>query len=161
MDNTVTIITGLTDSERKKALSWWTSLTELQRIGILQDAVKQYYLLKASRPELEGRISRYCGLLLAIRCGGWDTVKGKGFRVASEEQFTDFTNLRQAKAATLIKRGRTPVLKKKILAYWGEIVEMKAQGLGFRPITEYLLKVRKIKTSSVYLGRLWLEVQNG
>lgn len=161
MDDTLNMITGLTAAERSKALSWWVGRSEELRVGIMQDAVKQYYLIKDSHPELEGRLGRYCGLLRAVRHGGWDTIKGKGFRVASQEQFTDFTNLRQAKAATLIKRGRTPVLRKKILAYWGEIVEMKAQGLGFRPITEYLLKERKIKTSSVYLGRLWLEVQNG
>jgi len=159
MDDTITMITGLTATERGKALSWWTGLPEEQRVDILQAAVKQHYQLKESHHELEGRLSRYCGLLLSIRHGGWDTVKGKGYRVAGAEQYRDFSHLREAKAASLIQRGRKPLTRKKILAHWGEIAEMRSHGHGFRLIAEYLQRVRKIKTSAVYLSRLWRETK--
>lgn len=161
MNDELTIVTGLSDTQRKTVRSWWASLPEVKSIEILQDGVQIYYQLKENHRELAGRTSRYCALILAARRNGWDTLNGKGYRVAEEQQFEDFSNIRKAKAAELTRRGRTPVLRKKILAYWGVVVEMKSEGHGFRPIAEYLLSAHKIKTSAVYLSRLWLEVQNG
>jgi len=46
-----------------------------------------------------------------------------------------------------------------VLAHWGEINELKAAGMGFRPIAEYLLKSRKLKVSPSYLMKLWHEVE--
>ena len=98
-------------------------------------------------------------VVLAARNAGWDSVAGKGYRVAEKKQYDDFSNLRKARAAALIKKGRIPVLRRKILAYWGEIKELKAEGMGFRPIADYLSRSRKIKTSATYLARLWKEVE--
>jgi intein-encoded DNA endonuclease-like protein len=50
-------------------------------------------------------------------------------------------------------------LRRKLLAYWGEILELKDGGMGFRPIALYLAKNRKIKVSPTYLSRLWREVK--
>ena len=82
-----------------------------------------------------------------------------GYRVAEKEQYDDFSHLRKASAAGLIQKGRTPVLRKKILAYWGEVKELKADGMGFRPIAHYLNQNRKIKTSPTYLAKLWKDVE--
>jgi hypothetical protein len=46
------------------------------------------------------------------------------------------------------------------MAYWGEVKELKAEGMGFRPIADYLARTRKVKTSATYLGKLWHEVEN-
>jgi len=96
---------------------------------------------------------------MAARKAGWDTVKGKGYRVAEKEQYEDFSHLRKASAAGLIQRGRIPVLRQKILAYWGEVKELKADGMGFRPIADYLNRKRKLKVSATYLSKLWKEVE--
>ena len=87
-------------------------------------------------------------------------MKGIGYRIASREQYEDFSHLRKARAAELLQQGRTPVLRRKIMAYWGEVIELKMEGLGFRTIVEYLAKTRKVKTSASYLARLWKEVEN-
>jgi hypothetical protein len=105
-------------------------------------------------------VSKYCAFVVAGRNAGWDTLQGKGYRVADQKQFSDFTEIRKAKAAAVIRKGRTPVLRKKILAYWGEVKELKKEGIGFRPISEYLLKNRKIKTSPTYLALLWKDVEH-
>ena len=52
------------------------------------------------------------------------------------------------------------MLRKKVKAYWGEVKELKAEGIGFRSITEYLLKKRKIKISATYLKMLWKEEES-
>jgi len=159
MEEVFNPVTGLTSKERISLFSWIASLPEEQRVSIFQAGVKRSIQLYKERPDLPGRINRYCGFVLAARRSGWDTVKGKGYRVAQKEQYEDFTNLRQAKVAGLLKQGRTPILKRKVLAYWGEIRELKIAGTGFRPIAEYLLKARKLKVSPSYLMKLWHEVE--
>jgi hypothetical protein len=159
MDDLLIQITGLTDRERKKVLSWVASLPEERIIEIFQDGVKKSYQIKEERPDLAGKLGKYCAFILAARKAGWDTLRGKGYRVAEKEQYDDFSHLRKARAATLIQRGRTPVLRKKILAYWGEVKELKGEGMGFRAIAEYLSKTRKVKTSASYLLKLWKEVE--
>ena len=159
MDDLLNQLTGLTERERKKVLSWVASLPEEKIIEIFQEGVKKSYQIREQRPDLPGRVGKYCSFILAARKAGWDTLKGKGYRVAEKEQYDDFSHLRKARAATLIRRGRTPVLRKKILAHWGEVKELKAEGMGFRPIAEYLSKTRKVKTSASYLLKLWKEIE--
>jgi hypothetical protein len=135
------------------------SLPEEKIIEIFQDGVKKSFQLKEERSDLSGRINKYCAFIMAARKAGWDTIKGKGYRVAEQEQYDDFSHLRKASVAGLIRKGRTPVLRRKILAYWGEVKELKAKGLGFRPIADYLTRTRKVKTSATYLAKLWKEVE--
>jgi len=159
MDDLLNQITSLIGRERKQVLTWVASLPEERIIEIFQDGVKKAYQIKAERPDLPGRIGKYCAFIIAARRGGWDTLKGRGYRVAEREQYEDFSHLRKAKAAELLRRGRAPVLRKKILAYWGEVKELKADGMGFRPIADYLARTRKVKTSASYLVKLWHEVE--
>ncbi|MFA6690359.1 MAG: hypothetical protein WCR98_00035 [Saccharofermentanales bacterium] len=161
MTEQLNLITGLTESERKKLFSWVASLPEDKIIEIFQEGVKRSFQLKGERPDLPGRISKYCAFVMAARKGGWDTIKGKGYRVADQEQYDDFTHLRRAAAATLVTRGRKPVLRRKILAYWGEVKGLKADGMGFRIIAGYLQSKRKLKVSATYLSKLWKEVEAG
>lgn len=159
IDEVINPITGLTCRDRKNVMSWIASLPERQVIDVLQDAVHKSFQLKKEKPELPGKIVKYCALILASRKFGWDTIRGKGYRVAEEEQYQDFNNLRAAKTAEFLRRGRTPVLKRKVLAYWGEVKEIKSQGGGFRAISRYLAKERKISVSAAYLQKMWAEVE--
>lgn len=159
MEDQLNLITGLTVSQRQKLFAWVASLPEEKKIDIFQEAVKKSYQLKEERPNLPGKIIKYCAFITAARKGGWDTVHGKGFRVAEEKQYEDFSHLRKAKSASLIQLGRTPVLRRKILAHWGEVKELKAEGHGFRTISDYLAKNRKLKVSATYLARLWKEIE--
>jgi len=159
LEDQLNLITGLTAKERKQVLSWIASLNEEQVIDIFQDGVKKSYLLKNEHPDVSGRINKYCAFILSARNAGWNTVKGRGYRVAEKEQYDDFSSLRKSSVATLIKKGRTPVLRRKILAHWGEIKELKDEGVGFRPIADFLSQKRKVKASASYLAKLWQEVE--
>lgn len=161
MDDLLNQVTGLTDRERKMVLLWVASQAEEKVIGIFQEGVKKSFQIKEERPDLPGRIGKYCAFIVAARKAGFDTLKGKGYRVAEQKQYDDFSHLRKAKAAELIRHGRTPVLRRKILAYWGEVKELKAEGMGFRPITDYLARTRKVRISATYLAKLWKEVESG
>lgn len=160
IESTVNQITGLTSKERKKVLSWVASLPESKVIDIFQDSVKGAYQLKEDRPTLPGKVTKYCAFIKASRKIGWDTVRGKGYRVADDEQYQNFNNLREAKTAGFMRRGRTPDLKRKVLAHWGEVKEIKSQGGGFRAISRYLAKERKIGVSASYLQKMWVEVES-
>ena len=153
------LITGLTANERKKIFSWVSSLPEDKVMEIFQLGVKKSYQIKDEHPNIRGRIGKYCAFILAARDAGWDTITGKGYRVAEQKHYDDFTALRKASAAALIKKGRTPVLRRKILAYWGEVKELQSEGMGFRPIANYLGQKRKIKVSATYLAKLWREIE--
>ena len=159
MDDLLNQITGLTDRERKNILSWVASLREEKIIEIFQGGVKRAYQIKEERPDLPGKIGKYSAFIVAARMAGWNTLKGKGYRVAEKEQYDDFSHLRKAKSAALMQRGRKPVIRRKILAYWGEVKELKSEGMGFRAIVEYLSKNRKIKISPAYLLKIWHEVE--
>ena len=159
MDDLINQITGITMMERKKVLSWVASLPEEKIVEIFQDGVKKGYKIKEERPDLPGRIGKYSAFIVAARKAGWDTLKGKGYRVAVQEQYDDFSHLRKANAATLISKGRTPILRRKIMAHWGEVKELKADGMGFRNIAGYLTSKRKLKVSATYLAKLWKEVE--
>jgi hypothetical protein len=159
MIDQIELLTGLIEKERKRVCKWVVSLPEEKLISVFQDAVRKAYQLKNEHPEIQGRVIKYCAFILAARSVGWDTLNGKGFRTAEIKQFTDFSEIRKAKAASIIRKGRNPVLRKKLLAYWGEVRELKKEGLGFRPISVYLLKNRKIKASPSYLAKLWQEVE--
>lgn len=159
MTEQLNLITSLTEHERKKLFSWVASLPEEKIIDIFQDGVKKSFQLKEERPDLHGRINKYCAFIIAARKSGWDTLKGKGYRVAAQEQYDDFSHLRKASAATMISKGRTPVLRRKVLAYWGEVKELKADGMGFRVIAGYLQSKRKLKVSATYLAKVWSEVE--
>ena len=149
------LITDLTETGRKKAFSWMASQPEELRIEIIQEAVKKSFQLKSAHPDIPGKTVKYSAIILAIRASGFDTVKGKGYRVAEQEQFRDFSHLRTAKAADSIQRGRTPVLRRKVLAYWGEVMELRETGFGFRQIAKYLDDKRRLKVSPAYLAKMW------
>jgi hypothetical protein len=159
-EDILNLVTGLTESERKRVFSWIASLPEEKRINIFQDGVKKSFQLHKERPDLPGRINKYCALVLTARRSGWDTLAGKGFRVAKQEQYTDFTHLREAKVAQFLQKGRTPTIKRKVMALWGIIKELKENEVAFRPISEYLLKNHKLRVSASYLSTLWKEMED-
>jgi hypothetical protein len=158
MSGEIEYLTGLVATERKRVFKWVASLEEETLIKLFQAAVKRSYQIKAEHPELDGKVAKYCAFVRAARDAGWDSLQSKGYRVAGEKQFSDFAEIRRAKAAAVIRKGRSPLLRKRILAYWGEILELKAEGIGFRPIADYLLKNRRIRVSASYLAKLWIEV---
>lgn len=159
MEDILNQISGLTSSQRKKVLSWVASIPEEKIVEIFQSGVKISYQIKAERPDLPGKYGKYCAFILAARTSGWDSIKGKGYRVAEKKQYDDFSDIRKSSAAELINKGRTPVIRRKVLAYWGEVKELKYAGMGFRPISEYLSKTRKIKVSASYILKMWKEIE--
>ena len=66
------------------------------------------HVLTRVMKDLFPRYKSMCGYRV-LRKGGWDTVKGKGYRVADKEQYDDFSHLRKASVAGLIRKGRTLV----------------------------------------------------
>ena len=159
-DDLLNIITGLTESERKSIFRWLATLTDQQRMDIVQKGVKISFELKDRQTGLSGKDQKYAALIMAARKAGWDTTKGKGYRIATEPQYEDFSHLREAKVAGHIRKGRKPKVRKQVFAYWGVVEELHANGHGFRAISAYLKNEKKLKVSSSYLCLLWEEVNS-
>lgn len=152
-------LTGyLSPSERSKIRHWIAAMPEDAYISIHQKAEKKYYQLKDGNPEVAGRLLRYAALILAAREAGWNTSRGKGYRVAGQKQYEDWKDIRKIRAANLAKDNVGPK-KRAVIAYWGEIKELKEDALGFRRIARYLGKYRKLKVSPSYLQQLWAEIE--
>jgi hypothetical protein len=153
------LITGLSEKDRKKIFTWVATLQVSVIADIFQDAENKECQIKAEHPELQEKVVKYCAFIQATRKAGWNTFHGKGFQMADDKQYDDFVHERGIAVAKLASKGRTPVLRKKILRFWDEIKAFKAEGLGFRPIVEHLLKKRKLKASASYLKMLWKEIE--
>jgi len=158
-DDLIQVLTGgLTAKERDNICHWIASLPEIDYIDIHQDAAKKYYQLKDGHPDVPGKILHYCGLILSARDYGWDTLKGKEYRTAGEEQFEDWKKILYTRIQNLRKTNDS-LKRRKILTYWGDIMQLKKNGVGFRKITQYLRQYRKIKVSSSYLHKIWKEME--
>ena len=155
MKYTIDILTGLTKEQRKSVLSWIASLPEEEVIDIFQSSVKMSFQIRKAQPKLRGRDIKYSALIISARRTGWDTLKGKGFRVAKQKQFKDLSNIREAKFAEIVQKGRKPDLRRKVLAHWGEIKELREKGGSYNSIARYLQETRRIKVSPSYLAKLW------
>lgn len=149
---------GLTPKERSNARHWISSLSEEDYINVHHAAAKKYYQLKDGHPAIPGKTLHYCGLILAAREYGWDTIKGKGYRVAGDAQFEDWQEIRKRKFGNL-KKNENARTRRRVLGYWGEVREAKQNGIGFRKIARYLKQSRKIDVSPSYIHKIWKEIE--
>ena len=153
------LLTGdLTPKERANARRWIASLPEEDYINVHHAAAKKYYQLKDGHSDVPGKILHYCGLVLAAREYGWDTLKGKGYRVAEDDQFKDWEKIRKMRVQEL-RSNNNSLTKRKVLGYWGEIKSLKNDGAGFRIIARYLQQHRKISVSPSYIHKIWKEME--
>lgn len=158
-EDTFQLLTGgLTPKERANVRHWIASLPEEDYINVHHAAAKKYYQLRDGHPAISGKILHYCGHILAAREYGWDTLKGKGYRVAGDAQFEDLKDIRKMKFRNL-KNNENAIIRRKVLGYWGEVKEAKQNGIGFRKIAKYLKQSRKIDVSPSYIHKIWKEVE--
>ena len=159
IDDIIQVLTGgLTSKERENLRHWIASLPETDFIEIYRAAPKKYYQLKAGHPNVPGGILHYCGLILASREYGWDTLWGKGYRTAGEDQFDDWQKVRKMRIQNL-RSDSNAKIRRVILGHWGEIQEVNKDGGGFRKIAQYLRKYKKLSVSSSYLHKIWKEME--
>lgn len=158
-DDLIQMLTGgLTPKERENVQHWIASLPEPDYIEVHHTAAKKYYQLKDGHPDISGKILHYCGLILSAREYGWDTIRGKGYRVAGDSQYSDWQNIRQMRIRNL-KTDQNARIKRQLLGHWGEIKEFKQDGVGFRKIAQYLKRYKKLNVSSSYVHKIWREVE--
>ena len=141
-----------TAAERARALRWLAGLAESERERILADAFAACASTSPPTP--------YVALLIAIRRFGFDTIRRRGFRVATPEQFEDFQRVRESRARN-IREERPSPLRDKVLHRWALVRELHGQGLGFRLIARYFSKQLRVQVSPSYLRRLWGELEPG
>ena len=99
------------------------------------------------------------GLILAAREYGWDTLKGKGYRVAEDDQFKDWEKIRKMRVQEL-RSNNNSLTKRKVLGYWGEIKSLKNEMWpDSRIIARYLQQHRKISVSPSYIHKIWNEME--
>lgn len=97
-------------------------------------------------------------MIAAGRSAGWDTLKGRGSRVAGEEQFDAFDRDLSLRAGEVVRRKRRKGnVRANALAYWGVVVMLRREGASFQTIAEQLWKRHRVKVSGIYLPLIWQE----
>lgn len=159
MDTDIRTLSGLSSkAERDRALRWLVRLAEPDRARIVQAAFSMLLQPQApGMPKPTSEVGAYCALLMAIRAGGYDTIRRRGYRVAGQKQFEDFSAVRLSRATNL-KAERPAPVRRQVEKLWAEVVERHAAGIGFRTIARYLHEQRRLPhVSEAYLRKLWLE----
>lgn len=153
----ITMVTGLTDVERKKALRWFADQSDATKISIFSSIVRINFQLKHDYPALSGSTRRYCVLVISIRQAGWDKMKQEKESRTLKRQQDDLTLSPRDELIEKIRprRGRPPTIRHEVDAFWGEVIELANAGNSFTTISEYLLKKRKVKVSSSHLAALY------
>jgi hypothetical protein len=144
---------GLTIKERGQVLRWLSSLPEDEFITIFQKSFNKYHSLKSSHDHLPRKILQYCGLIVAGREHGWDTIKGKGYRVAGQDQYDDWSRTRELRIANLAKDRSSP--KKRQVLSPGEVVD-SSRGTSIQAKALYSLENTEKSTSQLpILHLMW------
>lgn len=163
MGTDIRTLSGLSSrAERDRALRWLARLAEPDRARIVMAAFETLLgsHLGTHAPgmlEPASEVGAYCALLMAIRAGGFDTIRRRGYRVAGQKQYEDFSAVRLSRAANLKAERPCPV-RRQVERLWAEIVELRANGHGFRVIARYLQQQRRMPhVSEAYLRKLWRE----
>lgn len=151
---------ALTPVESKRCLRWFTARSPEEQSAILHvfQTTTLPELKKTNPTNPEDGFMQLTALLLAIRSCGFDVVRKRGYRVAGTKEFMQFDKLRNGILASVKNRKKAP-LRQQVLAYWGEVRLLKNKGNGFLIISRYLMQAHKIKISSSYLSKLWLEIE--
>lgn len=153
----ITMVTGLTDVERKKALRWFADHSDATKLSIFSSLVRINYQIQHDYPALSGPIRRFCALIKSIRQAGWDQMKQEKESRTRKRQRDDLTLSPRDEVIEKIRprRGRPPTIRHEVDAFWGEVIELASAGNSFTTISEYLLKKRKVKVSSSHLAALY------
>lgn len=153
-------ITGLFPNQRKNNIRWLASLPEKNIAEILLKSIDKYNTLKKTYKDYPQHLRLLSAIILSTREQGWDTITGKGYRIAGKEQYHDWSNMRQNKIINLA-RDRPSPKKRQLLAHWGEVVELRKGQIGFRRISRYLKIYKKINVSPSYIHMLWGQIERG
>lgn len=163
-DSHLDLWTAITPKERKRALTWFASLPEAKRVEIYEAAIKRNFQLKQGHPGIAGGARmRYSAFICAIREAGFDLARGRGLRGQVERQVGPedveaLAELRRLKARNL-RRDKPSPKKRAVMAYWGEVKELRQEGIGFQRIAKYLGTHRQVKVSPAYINKLWQELE--
>lgn len=142
----VSRVTGLREREYRQLLRWWQRLPLADQIAIFGQGVRQSFQVAAEHPGIPGRVGKFCGLIIAVQAARRKIRAGGGQEPA-----------RVVPVPAAGKPKAIPPLRRKVLAYLGEIQELRAKGQTFREIARHLRTKRRLKVTHSYLYRIFKE----
>lgn len=159
-DDKLTLWTELTPTERKRGARWFSSRPQEEQAAILLDCLTR--VLPRLQPDdtdkNQSALMSYTAFMLAIRDAGYDLIRKRGFRIAGHKEFVKFDALRQGTINSL-RNKKKALLRKELLAHWGDIRTLKKKATGFLLISRYMQRAHRIKVSPAYIARLWKEIE--
>ena len=131
-EDSITLWTSLTASERVRGLHWFAARPVLEQENILMQGEELILprLRAAQSGTAQDKHLLYAALVLAIRLAGFDLVRKRGCRVQGHAEFEKFEQLRQGTLQSLKTQKKAPV-RQLLLAHWGDVRLLKKQGTGF------------------------------
>ena len=160
MDDSITLWTELTPTERKRGTRWFSSRPQEEQAAILLDSLRRVLpRLQHDNPDADQNALMSCtAFIMAVREAGYDLIRKRGYRIAGHKEFVKFDALRQGTISSLRQKKKAP-LRKELLAHWGDIRTLKKSNTGFLLISRYMQRAHRIKVSPAYIARLWKEIE--
>lgn len=153
----ITLVTGLSSTERQRVLAWFSRQSEARRIEILG---KKHSIFKSLSQKYsatrEGQVLDYCSILIACKEPWLASIKLRSKREMTEADHKLLSIEIKTKALSL-KQTKKGKKRESLAKHWATIVRLKKDdGLGFGKIAEYLQKYHRIKVSRGYLHQYWI-----
>lgn len=160
LDQVLERISGLSRHQRADLMRFGARLPEQALERALQIATRISYKLYHEFPETERKHAKYCALLAGLRTQGWDARRGGRQMVDRRDGLEVLARTREMKLAEAPRKKRPSPVRRRLLAYWGEVQAARAKGYSFQIIAASLGKAHRFKVSARYLARLWLEKED-
>lgn len=149
----LTRITGMTESERRDCLRWLSRQAESFQINLMYHRFKIFHSLKTRYAHENPSLIELAALHIAAKGQGWlATRKMKTKRPPTNNELKLIATRRQERTEI----NRNPAKKREKLArIWGVVIELRASGHSYHAIAKYLSKAHRIKVTRQYLYQLY------
>ena len=141
-EETVVKLLKMTDDQQKIAIRKFSKLTTCQRIGVMQEHRKIFYVLKQRNKQVNVNTLSYLAFIRAIL-------------VLTDE---DNLNYKVTKLRSNFKKSHSKF--EILLERWALIKELRTEHtMSFRDISSYLLKYHKIKIAHSTIFEMWQKLE--
>lgn len=147
--------TGLTATQRDKLFRYAATLPDASRRKALARGVDYYFVIRNEWPGVGKVLLMYCGFLLALK--QFKGARHAMVRKGTEEHVGRIEELVEDKMTSVVSQRKAALLKNKVMAFKGEMIQAKDSGMSLRQMAVWLLKEHKIKVSREYLRRIFNE----
>lgn len=139
----------------RKYINWFNRQNILIQIDVFKEQKNQYFALKNKFGNSE--IIQFSAFILGIGMFYEKIKKSKRKNKSTNiDCFYSDSNFYIKKS----QKTRKKIKREKILNFWSEIQEMRAQNISFRQICTYIRQKHRFSVSHTYIQNIWKELKH-